>query len=396
VLALLASVVGRGTIPPSLLFAGPEGVGKRVIAVALAQAVNCLSPIEWSFSPLDAGLTPADRGEDERTALSPREAHAEREGKPQALGVGPRPIGDGCSGDRAIDGTSAPSESEAWRALGVGPQSKQSTDACGTCAACRRIARGVHSDVILVAPDDGGSIKIDDVRDAIEKTAFRPFEGRRRITIVDEADALVVNAQDALLKTLEEPPPGSVFVLVTARPDALLPTIRSRCHLLRFGRLAEEDIVAILRERHEWPEREARAAAALADGSAGAALDSRSEEAAGAREAAADLLRGLAASRGPAARLEHAKTIAAGAERDELARRLRAAASLLRDVQVIAARADARLLANADLGAGLRELAVAYGGERAMRGFSAVDRALAALDRNASPKVVADWLALEL
>ena len=91
-----------------------------------------------------------------------------------------------------------------------------------------------------------GAIKVDQVREAIERAAYRPFEGRRRVVIIDEADALMIEAQNALLKTLEEPPPASVFVLVTSRPDVLLPTVRSRCQRLRFGRLAPADVAAVL------------------------------------------------------------------------------------------------------------------------------------------------------
>ena len=92
----------------------------------------------------------------------------------------------------------------------------------------------MHPDVLVVEPGDSGSIKIEQVRDVVDRARYRPFEGRRRVVIIDEADALVAAAQNALLKTLEEPPPSSVFILVTARPDVLLPTVRSRCPQLRF------------------------------------------------------------------------------------------------------------------------------------------------------------------
>ena len=95
----------------------------------------------------------------------------------------------------------------------------------GRCSTCTRIARSIHPDVIVVEPGDTGSIKIEQVRDVVDRSSYRPFEGRRRVVIVDDAPALVTAAQNALLKTLEEPPPSSVFILVTARPDALLPTV---------------------------------------------------------------------------------------------------------------------------------------------------------------------------
>ncbi len=101
----------------------------------------------------------------------------------------------------------------------------------------------------LVEPGDTGVIKVDQVREVVERTAYRPFEGRRRVVIVDEADAMLSEAQNALLKTLEEPPSASMFVLVTSRPDELLPTVRSRCQRLRFGRLTAGEIAAVLMKR---------------------------------------------------------------------------------------------------------------------------------------------------
>src|SRR2546427_7698708 len=165
---LLSRSVHRESLPPSLIFAGPAGVGKRLAAIATAQALNCLS-VRLKPDPTDTD-----------------DSHIE-------------------------------------------------IDACGTCTACTRIARGVHPDVLVVEPGDTGSIKIEQVRDIVDRAAYRPFEGRRRVVIVDEADALVAPAQNALLQTLEEPPSSSTFILVTARPDMLLATVRSRCIRLAFA-----------------------------------------------------------------------------------------------------------------------------------------------------------------
>ena len=107
----------------------------------------------------------------------------------------------------------------------------------------------MHPDVLIVEPGDSGSIKIEQVRDIVDRAAYRPFEGRRRAVIIDQADSLVPAAQNALLKTLEEPPPSSVFMLITARPDMLLPTVVSRCPRLRFRPLDPHDIAAAMVKR---------------------------------------------------------------------------------------------------------------------------------------------------
>jgi len=334
-LDLIARAATRGTLPPSLIFAGPEGVGKRTAAVALAQFMNCT-------------------GSDMRRMV--------------------------------------PASELRWDAGG--------DDSCGVCGPCKRIARGVHADVLILEPGDTGVIRIDQVREAVGRAAYRPFEGRRRVVIVDDADTLNVEAQNALLKTLEEPPAASTFILVTSRPDMLLPTVRSRCQRLRFGRLAPADVAAVLMHGHQYAEKDAHAAASLSDGSIGRALDEGSDEFVTAREAAAGLLESVAASTDPRRRLEGAKALTGaargGSDREELARRLHALSSILRDLGALLSRADERCLANADLRPLLERLQRSFDGERTLRAFSAVDRALSALDRNASPKIVADWLAFQI
>jgi DNA polymerase-3 subunit delta' len=274
-------------------------------------------------------------------------------------------------------------------------------DACGECTACKRIARGVHPDVILVQPGDSGSIKIDQLRDVIDRSHYRPFEGKRRVVIMDEADAAGADAQSALLKTLEEPPSASVFILVSSMPDALLPTVLSRCPRLRFGPLTPAEVARVLMQDHGYSEQDARAAAADADGSIGRALESQSEDLTEAREAAERILQETAGNTDPVRRIHLARDLTDGKgtpaeERNRLAVQLRSLGSLLRDVGIIASGADRVMLANADLEARLEKLSSSYDAERSLRAYAAVDRALTALDRNASPKVVADWLLLEL
>ena len=274
-------------------------------------------------------------------------------------------------------------------------------DACGTCASCRRIARGVHPDVITLEPGDTGSIKIEQVRDVVERAGYRPFEGRRRAVIIDEADALVPAAQNALLKTLEEPPSATAFMLVSSMPDALLPTVRSRCPRLRFGPLSPDEVAATLIRDHGYAEPDARAAAADAAGSLALALEAQSVDRTQARDTARRLLEHTARMTDPGRRLDAAKDLTAkgsggASERDQLAVCLRSLSSLLRDLGILGSQGDTGALANLDLQGELSRLSTSFDRARAERAFSAVDRALGALERNASPKVVADWLVLQL
>ena len=267
------------------------------------------------------------------------------------------------------------------------------------CAVCRRIARGTHPDVMTIEPGDMGSIKIEQVRAAIERAVFRPFEGRRRVTIIEQADALVIAAQNALLKTLEEPVPESVFVLVTSRPDTLLPTVRSRCAHLRFGRLQVAEVAAVLERSQGRSHAGALAAAAASDGSVRRALDLEADAFTEARGDAEDLL-GVA-TRDPRTRLEQAKALLKGngtpaSEREHLGARLMAMTSLMRDAGLVSSGADAQLLANLDRKPVVDSLARTLGVDRIGRIFTALGRAEEALERNVSPKAVADWLAINV
>jgi DNA polymerase-3 subunit delta' len=219
--------------------------------------------------------------------------------------------------------------------------------------------------------------------------------------VIDEADAMVPQAQNALLKTLEEPPSASIFVLVSSMPDALLPTVLSRCPRLRFAPLATAEVADALIKSHGYSEADARAAAADADGSIGWALAADSTDLIEAREGAERLLEQAARTADPVRRLEAAKDLVTtkggpGAEREQLSACLRALASLLRDVSIVALGGDRGLLGNADLEPRLTALARTFDGRRSSRAYTAVDEALAAIHRNASPKVVADWLVLQL
>jgi DNA polymerase-3 subunit delta' len=320
VVDLLRRAAARGRVPQSLLFAGPDGVGKRTTAIALAQALNC---------------------------------------------------------PRRKDG-----------------------DACGACPTCERIAGGRHSDVTLLDKGSEASIKIGPLRARVlDVVGYRPFEAERRVCIIDGADEMTEQAQDALLKTLEEPPAAAVLILVTAFPDALKPTIQSRCRRLRFGALAPADVQQVLVDRCGVDVKKARVLAAGSAGSVSRALAADEGDLLDDREAAVQLLTAAGRTASPEGRLRAATAFASHKtkrrERDALGARLDAASALLRDLAVLEALGPSALT-NADLEGALRPLTRAYDVDRLTAGFDAITEAREALGRNASAKIVSDWLALRI
>lgn len=258
----------------------------------------------------------------------------------------------------------------------------------------------MHVDVVAIEPDEKASIKIDVVRDLMSGIGYRPFEGRHRFVLLRDADTLEPQAQNALLKSLEEPPPATSFILATSVPGVLLPTVRSRCMRMAFGRLTQDEVATVLGV-HGFDEREARAAAALADGSVGQALALGSADLAVIRESALLLIQQTAGSGGMQSRLQAASVLVSTPSRkdrtrEEVALVLRTIASLLRDIEVLNGGADPRVLANPALVDDLTRLQRSFTADRARTAFQAVDRAIYALQRNAGSKVVAEWLAAQL
>ncbi len=115
---------------------------------------------------------------------------------------------------------------------------------CGTCDSCRLVQAGSHPDVTEL--DAASNNSVEDVRDLREKVGLAGLRGGTRVWILDEAHMLSRAAANALLKTLEEPPPGLLFILATTEPEKLPPTILSRCQHFRFRRLSEDEIVGKL------------------------------------------------------------------------------------------------------------------------------------------------------
>ncbi len=179
------------------LFAGPDGIGKRLVATRWAVAINC----------------------------------------------------------------------EAERPAGSSVES----GGCGLCRSCRMALASTHPDLLLIEPD-GQFIKIDQIRALQGALSLTAWSGKRKIAIIDRAERLNQEAANCLLKTLEEPPPESLLILVSAAADDLLPTLRSRCHLVRFFPLAQPQLAQWLVTERQWTQDDAALVSAIAGGAVGKAL----------------------------------------------------------------------------------------------------------------------------
>ena len=161
-------------------------------------------------------------------------------------------------------------------------------EACGRCGPCHKFQAGTHADFSVVTTD-ARHIKIDEIREAERALRLRSLEGPRRVMLFEDVHRVTLGGQNALLKTLEEPPGATHLILTTSRIRWLVPTIVSRCQRIAFGPIPESDLVAILRDDDGLDEGAARLVAALAHGSLGRARASDVDTLVGRRDLVAQL-----------------------------------------------------------------------------------------------------------
>lgn len=204
-------------------------------------------------------------GQDRAKALLSRAVHADQVSHAYLI-TGPDGIGKGSfarSFAKAVLCTAAPENRP-----------------CGFCPSCRHMASGTHPDFLITAPPEGGTIKIDQIRRLIADMGSRPLEGGGRVCLIESAQKMTAESQNALLKSLEEPEPGNVFLLTADNPRKLLPTIRSRCQQLPLEPLTDDEMLQVFAAHHLdlTPEQQENLLAA-APGLPGLALSQLSEDA---------------------------------------------------------------------------------------------------------------------
>jgi len=149
---------------------------------------------------------------------------------------------------------------------------EKSPGACGTCIPCSKIKNRSHPDVFFIEPVTE-KILIEQVRELKQDLQYHPLEGERKVALIDDADQMTEAAENSLLKILEEPPQRTHFILISAYPHRLLPTIRSRCQQIVFSPLPEDNVVHYLSKQKGFDEKYARQIAKISQGSIGAVVE---------------------------------------------------------------------------------------------------------------------------
>ena len=329
----LRRLLSGGRVPGSLLFTGDEGIGKKLFALELAKALNCR----------------------------------------HRIGV----------------------------------------EACDECSSCKRISRSTfppftsdddnkerliwseHADVAMVRPHKQ-IIRVKPMRELEREANFRPFEGAARVFIVEDADYMNDGASNALLKTLEEPPPTSHLILTTSNPTALLATIRSRCQILRFAPSPAAEVEKFLLKQKSLPAEDARLLARTAQGSIGRALAGDVETYRDRRETMLSVLRALTLTNDRVELLHAAESLAAAKDRLEYELRLDTLEILIRDAWALALGRPGETIVNGDLLAPLQEIAAEIRSEQAATWLRQIEELRGTLEVNLNRKIASDALLLAL
>ena len=268
--------------------------------------------------------------------------------------------------------------------------SNSAGDFCGECIHCASIVDGNHPDVRIIEPLAGKKeIIIRQVRDLERDLHYRSFTGKRKIAVIDPAALMNASAQNALLKTLEEPPENSLIILVTMNAGALLPTLRSRCLHLSFAPLPRQQVAAFLQRQNGISAQAAEFLAAMSMGSIGAAVALDKDELSERRGVWTEILSSLK-PRDYQSAMAAAETLAG--DRDEALKFLRWAESWYRDQLIYSVTNKADDLVNLDMLAQIEKQAADANIDGLRVSMTRTVDAVAAIQRNLNRRMVLERL----
>ena len=326
--AVLKRMLINNRLPGAMLFTGEEGVGKKLFALEVARALNCRTPKDHEACGVCSSCT--------RTM---KLNYPQRE------------------------------DAEEWT----------------------QIIWTDHPDVgLVVAPKR--VLRVEQMRQIEKEANFRPFEGKARVFLIDEADKLNDASANALLKVLEEPPKTSHLILITARPAMLLPTILSRCQMIRFSPLRPEEIESHLLTNKLVDAKTARLRARAAGGSMGRALSGDLVTFTSQRKAMLKVLNALAINDDRADLLRSAEQLNEAQYKEEFEERLEVLETLIRDAWMLSLGVESAQLVNEDLSVELREISKKIDSSRAADWILHIEDLREQLIVNVNRKVTTDAL----
>lgn len=260
---------------------------------------------------------------------------------------------------------------------------KGNNDPCGVCSSCTRAAARQHPDVHVIEAGDG-DIKIEEIRQLQRAMSLRSYEGGAKVFIIDNAHRLNAESANCLLKVLEEPPAGSVIILVTSKPSLLLKTVVSRCKLLKCPALERGCLEDMLVERYGVKRDEAHFFAYYAEGSLGAALRLKETMSLVEKNGIIDLF------------MKDAGEKTAAVTREELRFSLSVLASWVRDMMLMKIGIPDRELVNADRSHDLRGWGARFSSTRLYEIMKIIADSFLYIDQNINARLILSHVHSEL
>jgi len=291
-------------------------------------------------------------------------------------------------------------------------QNPEMSEACDVCANCRRADKftfpkpddrdafkkvifSEHSDIGLVVPYNK-NILVDAIRELETEANFRPYEASARFFIIDDADKMNDSASNALLKTLEEPPATSHIFLISSRPDALLPTIRSRCQTLRFAPIDAKEIENYLSKDVKFASADAALLAKLSNGKLGHARKTDLEKFRLNRAAMLKVLESILIKENRSELLRIAEEMNDAKNKDDYETRLDILQTLIHDLWTMLNNADAKILVNVDLINDLKKFAERAESKKLAAWLSEIETLREQLAVNLNRKIATDALFMQM
>jgi DNA polymerase-3 subunit delta' len=262
-------------------------------------------------------------------------------------------------------------------------------DSCDGCLSCKKIHALNHPDLNFIEPEDE-SIKIEAVRELQRRISFKPYEGKKKVVIIAGAEYMTDEAVNAFLKTLEEPPGETVIILITANLHSLLPTVVSRCQVIKFNALAGDHIKEILVKDYGFAERDASILSSLSKGGLGRAVTMDYESVCKERDEALKLI--ISSAKGDTEYIfTDSKKLA---KKEDLSNFLDITADLLRDAVIMRGAGADDFIINKDIKEKLREFSDGLQMPFIINMFDAVQRTKFFLKRNANQQLSIETMML--